>query len=133
VAVFASCIPAQARHRIAPADEYFGRAHMSILEIGNRLRDATDRAAHGASASDLISSTELTEDAVRDWARKYPGDPWLPLDGAKVVHLYGLMESQDAFVRMHSAYAWLVAHYARQPYTILAGREVASIDARQHR
>jgi hypothetical protein len=106
---------------------------MSILEIGNRLRDATQRAARGARVSDLLSQAELTEDAVRDWARKYPGDPWLPLDGAKVVHLYRLMATQNAITRMRSAYVWLVAHYARQPYTIWAGRDVASIDARQRR
>jgi hypothetical protein len=133
VAVLASCIPMQARTRIAPADEYFGRAHMSILEIGNRIHDTTYRAAHGVPASQLLSQNELIEDAVRDWESKYPADPWLPLDAAQVVHLYGLMQTQNGRMHMHMAYAWLVAHFAGRPYTILAGREVASIDAREDR
>ena len=122
----------QARTRLAPADEYFGRAHMSILEIGNRLTDTTYRATHGVVASSLLSPTELTEDAMRDWARKYPGDPDLPLDAARVVHLYTLLQTANGRAHMHSAYAWLAARYPHYTYTILAHREVASIDARRH-
>jgi hypothetical protein len=104
---------------------------MSVLEIGNRIHDDTYRADHGVPASQLIGGVQLTENAVRDWASKYPADPWLPLDAAQVVHLYVLMHTDDGRAHMHSAFAWLCRHYAHRTYTVLAGREVASIDRQE--
>ena len=85
---------AASRHtvRLAPADEYFGRQKMSILEIGNRLRDVTARAGYqGRSAGDLLHTASMAEDAMRDWQRKYPGDPWLRKDRQVLAHIYKLL------------------------------------------
>ncbi|HZT14152.1 MAG TPA: hypothetical protein VFA29_15235 [Candidatus Baltobacteraceae bacterium] len=75
--------------RLAPADEYFGRQKMSILEIGNRLRDLAARVRYANSdASDLMNTAAMTEDAMRDWQRKYPGDPWLKRDRSQLALVY---------------------------------------------
>ena len=65
--------------QLAPADEYFGRLKMSILGIRNELQLLTVRLEDPrADGNALISQALFVEDAVRDWDRKYPGDPWIP-------------------------------------------------------
>jgi hypothetical protein len=62
----------------APADEYFGPYSQSVLEIRNRLDDydkLDGRAMLEPSVGGYLDHLQL---AVRDWQRKYPGDPWLP-------------------------------------------------------
>jgi len=81
---------ARAMHvRLAPADEYFGRQKMSILEVGNRLRDMARRLHDGGvSAQDIVHIAQMTDDSMRDWQRKYPGDPWLRKDRMALAHIY---------------------------------------------
>lgn len=75
--------------RLAPADEYFGRQKMSILEIGNRLRELSVRSRfRSANVSDMQHIAEMTMDAMQDWQQKYPGDPWLRKDRAALTRLY---------------------------------------------
>ncbi|HLI95727.1 MAG TPA: hypothetical protein VKT72_06525 [Candidatus Baltobacteraceae bacterium] len=84
---------AQAAHvKLAPADEYFGRQKMSILEVGNRLRDMSRRLHSPAvNAQDIVHTASMTEDAMRDWQRKYPADPWLRKDRAALARIYGFV------------------------------------------
>ncbi|HEV3154209.1 MAG TPA: hypothetical protein VGZ02_10430 [Candidatus Baltobacteraceae bacterium] len=78
--------------RLAPADEYFGRQKMSILEIGNRLRDLNIRCAyHDRNVPDMLHSASMAEDAMRDWHAKYPADPWLRKDRLALAHIYTLL------------------------------------------
>jgi hypothetical protein len=72
----------------APADEYFGPHHQSILEIRNRL-DRLDR----RSDREMYDSTVLTEiddidESVVDWQHQYPADPWLPHTFARLMRSY---------------------------------------------
>jgi len=63
---------------MAPADEYFGRQKESILEIRNRL-DAFDRRSDDEMLEPgTVHALDDLQDAIRDWQRKYPNDPWLP-------------------------------------------------------
>jgi hypothetical protein len=63
---------------MAPADEYFGRFKMSILEIRNRL-DAMDRRLdEDMLRPGTIQELDNLRDAILDWKHKYPHDPWLP-------------------------------------------------------
>jgi hypothetical protein len=63
---------------MAPADEYFGRLKMSILEIRNRL-DAFDRCTEASMrAAGTLHQLGDVRNAVMDWRQKYPRDPWLP-------------------------------------------------------
>ncbi len=62
---------------LAPADEYFGRMKMSILGISNTIKDAGLHLDQGADSMAVIDGLALTEDAIRDWQRRYPRDPWI--------------------------------------------------------
>lgn len=85
------CSNASATTRLAPADEYFGHMKMSVLEIGNRLNDLHRRANAPLTSQDMQSimhDAGLTEDAIRDWKRKYPADPWLVKDIVNLKKIY---------------------------------------------
>ncbi|MFN2528972.1 MAG: hypothetical protein ABR584_09690 [Candidatus Baltobacteraceae bacterium] len=76
---FSVTSPACAASRVAPADEYFGHLKMSILGIRNQLRDLETRSAwRGENRRALLGKATFIEDAMAEWSRKYPGDPWLP-------------------------------------------------------
>jgi hypothetical protein len=62
----------------APADEYFGPAQQSVLEIQNRLADYDKRDNRAMLDSETSSSLNHLELAIFDWQHKYPRDPWLP-------------------------------------------------------
>jgi hypothetical protein len=129
----ASCyVGAAARSRVAPADEYFGRMKMSILEIGNRLRDTTIRAARGGAMADSLMHDALaTEDAIRDWERKYPADPWLARDVAMLVHIYAQLQTAPAVAHRHVCLTWLQTRYGARKMLVTTERaEVATADAR---
>jgi hypothetical protein len=96
IALAAAVLAASLTH-LAPADEYFGRMKMSVLEIGNRLSDL-DRRAHYTKSQDIpniIHDAGLTRDAIRDWQRKYPADPWLIKDITKLRKIYALTHHKE--------------------------------------
>ena len=76
---FSAPVPALAASRVAPADEYFGHLKMSILGIRNQLRDLETKSSwRGESRRALLGEASFIEDAMAEWSRKYPGDPWIP-------------------------------------------------------
>jgi hypothetical protein len=62
----------------APADEYFGPAQQSILEIRNRLNDYDKRDIREMLDPGVQTSLNHLELAILDWQHKYPRDPWMP-------------------------------------------------------
>lgn len=60
---------------MAPADEYFGPLHQSILEIRNRLT-AFEHQPSDDLARNVVGIDNI-EIAIEDWYRQYPRDPWL--------------------------------------------------------
>jgi len=61
----------------APADEYFGRLKMSFLGMNNTFRDSSISSGDHTTNQGIINKVALAEDALDDWARKYPHDPQL--------------------------------------------------------
>ena len=61
----------------APGDEYFGRMKMSYLGINNTFHDDLIRAGAYTTDSHIISGVEFADEALMDWAKKYPNDPQL--------------------------------------------------------
>jgi hypothetical protein len=72
----------------APADEYFGPHHQSILEIRNRL-DRFDTQSD-RDMLDENASVELDDIAasISDWRSQFPNDPWLPRTYARLLQDY---------------------------------------------
>jgi hypothetical protein len=61
----------------APGDEYFGRMKMSYLGINNTFHDDLIRAGDYTTDPKIISHISFADEALNDWARKYPNDPQL--------------------------------------------------------
>jgi hypothetical protein len=89
--------PVFATPRQAPADEYFGRLRMSVLGITNVIHDSTWRHAHSrAGAVKDYGSLKWAEDALEDWARKYPDDPWIPSRASGLCRLLTATPNREA-------------------------------------
>jgi hypothetical protein len=99
-------------YRVAPADEYFGRLKMSILGIRNALRDMGLKAdADPDHATSILGTIALTEDAMRDWERKYPHDTWIPPAILQLERDYAKVDSDDARAHAKVVMVWLVRDY----------------------
>lgn len=61
----------------APGDRYFGRLKLSFLGINNTFRDSAISAGNHTTDSGIINKVNFADDALRDWAAKYPRDPEL--------------------------------------------------------
>jgi Trm5-related predicted tRNA methylase len=57
-----------------------------------------DRRANVSAASqdirNIIHDAGLTEDAIRDWKRKYPADPWLVKDISNLKKIYAHVKTR---------------------------------------
>jgi hypothetical protein len=72
----------------APADEYFGPHHQSILEIRNRLDRMDGRSDRELIDSDAVVELDDIAASISDWRSQYPQDPWLPRTYARLLHSY---------------------------------------------
>jgi hypothetical protein len=126
VAAFAQS--AAAKPAVAPADEYFGRMKLSILGIGNIMHDTKLREAYDpAHAADNFTKLAAAEDALEDWAAKYPGDTWLPGKAYYMSHEFWAMNTADADRAAERCRAMLLSSFAESKYSLKARGEVASM------
>lgn len=102
--VLTTALPAESKQREAPADEYFGRFKMSILEITNRIKDA-ERGSPGYGG--LLN----TQAALEDWAHKYPADPWLPSREFRLWRLFSGFHSPDADAEAQHCRSFFHSHW----------------------
>ena|SRR5579863_68106 len=72
----------------APADEYFGPHHQSILEIRNRLDRLDRKTDREMYDSNVVTEIDDIDASVVDWQRQYPSDPWLPHAFARLMRSY---------------------------------------------
>jgi outer membrane biosynthesis protein TonB len=107
---------ADANQNAAPADEYFGPYKQSVLEIRNRLDDY-DKYDNGAMMDPTVAQyLDHLQIAIKDWQRKYPGDPWLPRTFAHLMREYwraGQASSEGGM----AAIAYMRAAYPNAPET----------------
>jgi hypothetical protein len=126
VAAFAH--PAAANPVVAPADEYFGRMKLSILGIGNIMHDTKLREAYDpAHAADNYTKLASAEDALEDWAAKYPQDTWLPGKAYYMSHEFWAMNTPDGDRAAERCRALLLSRYAESRYSLRARSEIASM------
>ncbi len=102
--------------KVAPADEYFGRLKMSILGIRNTIKDEglkiDSDIAQGAT---VVKSCAYTEDALRDWEKKYPQDTWIPHTLFTLERVYAKVDSDDARAKAKATMLWLVHDFPKSP------------------
>lgn len=136
IAVFASVLlagtptayatPHSSHAKVAPADEYFGRLKLSILGIRNELHDLSVRAAFASEKpGDVLGSAAFVEDALRDWEKRYPRDPWLAKSVYELANLYGEIHSDEGRQHTQHTLKWLLSRYGNSPYAARVQMEVA--------
>ncbi len=115
---------AQTANKVAPADEYFGRQKLSILGIGNLIKDMRARIEADMSRSGSIYGTLAdVENAIQDWESKYPADTWIAKDIELMEAVYFEVPEDRAHQLGTHCEAWLVHDYPRSPYAA-TGRTV---------
>lgn len=89
----------------APGDEYFGRMKLSYLGINNTFHDDAIRAGDYTTNPGLISSVNFADEALHQWANRYPRDPQLPRTWFLAMRMYRKIftqpAQQKAFEYMH--------------------------------
>jgi hypothetical protein len=126
IAAFAQA--AAAKPVVAPADEYFGRMKLSILGINNIVHDTKLREAFDpAHAADNFTKLSFAEDALEDWAAKYPQDNWLPGKAYFMSHEFWAMNTADGDRAAERCRALLLHRFAKSPYSTKAHGEIASM------
>lgn len=103
--------------QLAPADRYFGRLKMSILGIRNALRELAERVdARPNEGGHVFDKAVLVEDALHDWQRHFPRDPWIPKYAFTLAQLYGKLDLDDARRRKSDTIDWLIATYPESEF-----------------
>lgn len=116
-----------AKIRVAPADEYFGKLKLSILGIRNTIKDLGIKADYEPTkAESILGSAGLTEDALYDWQKKYPLDPWIPKTAFSLAQLYGKVPSDNAQKKAKVTMQWLVAKYPSSSFSRTGREQLAS-------
>jgi TolA-binding protein len=129
-ALFAAPALADQKLQVAPADEYFGRQKISTLGIDNLIRDTDQRENFDpALASRLVGPLSAAEDALEDWASKYPHDSWIPKRAYLMSHLFWRMHSTDGDAMANRCRNLLFKQFPKSRYAVLGKVETPSMIA----
>ncbi|MDB5027060.1 MAG: hypothetical protein JWO66_749 [Candidatus Eremiobacteraeota bacterium] len=110
-------VSAETTYALAPADRYFGRLQMSILGVRNSLHDLSQQVdVHPEDLTHVYSQALFVDDALHDWAKKFPNDPWLPRFAYSLAELYRKIDTQDARVAKNDTLDWLIASFPTSAY-----------------
>jgi hypothetical protein len=105
------------RNGPAPADEYFGRLGMSILGVRNKVKDlGLESDIHPDRGTAILSNALWVEDAMRDWAKKYPFDRWLPRYAYALEQMYEHIPGDGAHKRAIKQISYLTAYFPQTVY-----------------
>jgi len=115
---------------VAPADEYFGKQKLSTLGIDNMIRDTTARENFDPTlAARLVGGLSMAEDALEDWAHKYPHDSWIPKRAYEMSHLFWRMHTPQADQLANRCRSILFSQFPKTKYAVLARVETPSMVA----
>jgi hypothetical protein len=112
--------------RVAPADEYFGKLKMSVLGIRNTIKDVgANLDIDQTRWQQLASKADFTEDAVRDWEKKYPHDTWLAKTVFSLERMYAKLDNEEGRSRAIASMKWLVRDFPKSWYGKTGKKELA--------
>jgi len=105
------------RSRLAPLDEYFGRLKMSVLGVRNKVTTlGLDADLHPEHDRAVLGQSLWVEDAMRDWARKYPYDHWLPRYAYALETMYEKIPGDEAHRRAIRQVDYITAYFPGSAY-----------------
>ena len=118
--------PKAVHHKVAPADEYFGKLKMSILGIANTIKDQSIRyERRPEELSSALNSVNFAVDAIHDWQRKYPADPWIAKSLFALERFYAKIDTDDARTLAKQTMQWLVHDFPQTWYGKTGKQELA--------
>jgi hypothetical protein len=85
----------------APADRYFGKMKISFLGMNNTFRDAAIMSGDHTVSPSIVSKVEFADDALQEWARRFPRDPQL----ARTYYL-AIRADQKIWLKHNQERAW---------------------------
>jgi hypothetical protein len=101
----------------APADEYFGRLGMSVLGVRSKVKDlGLDADLHPEHDQAILNNALWLEDAMRDWAKKYPFDRWLPRYAFALEQMYEEIPGSAAHKRAVKQISYITAYFPQTVY-----------------
>jgi hypothetical protein len=112
---------------VAPADEYFGRLKLSVLGIRNDVKDyglRVDLDVHNGTA--VLNNAVYVEDAMRDWARKYPFDNWLPRYAYALEGVYEEIPGDIAHKRAVRQLNYIIAYFPQTNYAHVSRMKIVA-------
>lgn len=120
--------PPAGHGKVAPADEYFGRLKMSVLGIRNELNHLQTQVEGSPAGSESVMGTaSLVEDAIKDWEKHYPADPWLAKNVYQLTHVYANVRTDNGHLHAVTSLHWLMSRYDKKG-TGLAGKARAEVE-----
>lgn len=115
---------AQPAPRVAPLDEYFGKMKLSPLGINNTIHDTNLRISYDTPhAARYYQTLAWAEDALHDWARKYPHDTWLPGRAYFMSHVFWRMHAPEADAAAGRCRLMLFKQFPKSHWAALAKHE----------
>lgn len=110
--------------KVAPLDEYFGKMKLSPLGINNTIHDTNLHVKYdAANAGHYYQSLAWAEDALHDWARKYPGDTWLPGRAYYMSHVFWQMHTPEGDAAAQRCRTMLFTSFKSSHWAALAKNE----------
>lgn len=119
--------------KVAPLDEYFGKMKLSPLGVNNTIHDTNLHVTYDkANAGHYYQALAWAEDALKDWARKYPQDTWLPGRAYYMSHVYWEMHTDEANAAAERCRTLLFKQFPKSRWAAMAKHEtketVAPVD-----
>ena len=110
--------------KVAPLDEYFGKMKLSPLGINNTIHDTNLHVKYdAANAGHYYQGLAWAEDALHDWAHKYPGDTWLPGRAYFMSHVFWQMHTPEGDAAAQRCRTMLFTAFKGSHWAALAKNE----------
>lgn len=99
---------------------------MSILGIGNVIRDQTKKYdARPDLLESELGAVKFAVDAIKDWERKYPDDPWIAKSLFALERFYNRIPNDECREDARATMVWLVRDFPNTWYGRTGKRELA--------
>lgn len=111
---------------LAPADEYFGPTHISILEIRHRILAIKNDLHRGRTgAAGALHTAGTITDAFYDWTNRFPHDPWIARTGWELATLYEELPGQSAHDHAVALLGYVSAHFSGTKFAQSSSADLA--------
>ncbi len=111
---------------LAPADEYFGREHLSAIVIRHKVFALKDDLHHARMMPGSVQhDADEVQDALADWTQKFPRDPWIPGTAWYLATLYEELPGPDAQKQAVSMLQIVRDKYGESQFGGYAARDLA--------